>query len=82
MMYSVHSRDGIASEKGIIACGDDEELQKFKRKYLLFSMDLEKIMISKHATSKREQMVLFLMYSFVIRTMTRSKLQDTAITAY
>ena len=55
MMYSVHSRDGIASEKGIIACGDDEELQKFKRKYLLFSMDLEKIMISKHATFKENR---------------------------
>ena len=55
MMYSVHSRDGIASEKGIIACGDDEELQKFKRKYLLFSMDLEKIMISKHVTSKENR---------------------------
>lgn len=45
-------------------------------------MDFEKIMISKHVTFKREQMVLFSMYSFVIRTMTRSKLQDTATTAY
>ena len=68
-------------KKGIIACGDDEELQKFKRKYLLFSMDLEKIMISKHVTFKRELTVLFSAYSFVIRTMTRSKLQATA-TAY
>ncbi len=39
-------------------------------------------MISKHVTSKREQMARYSMYSFVIRTMTRSKLQDTAITAY
>ena len=39
-------------------------------------------MISKHVTFKREQMVQYSMYSFVIRTMIRSKLLDTAITAY
>ena len=39
-------------------------------------------MISKHVTFKRELTVLFSMYSFVIRTMTRSKLQATATTAY
>ena len=81
-VFSAFQEMALQVKKGIIACGDDEELQKFKRKYLLFSMDLEKIMISKHATSKREQMARYSMYSFVTRTMIRSKLQDTAITAY
>ena len=81
MMYSVHSRDGIASEKGIIACGDDEELQKFKRKYLLFYGFGEDNDFQARNIQKRTDGTI-LMYSFVIRTMTRSKLQDTAITAY
>ena len=81
-VFSAFQEMALQVKKGIIACGDDEELQKFKRKYLLFSMDLEKIMISKHVTFKRELTVLFSAYSFVIRTMTRSKLQATATTAY
>lgn len=54
-VFSAFQEMALQVEKGIIACGDDEELQKFKRKYLLFSMDLEKIMISSTQHSKENR---------------------------
>ena len=58
-----------------------KNFKRFMRKYQLFSMDLAKIMISRHVTFKKEQMALDLMSLFVIRIMERSKLQVTAIIA-
>ncbi len=69
-------------KKGIIACGDDEELQKIQAKVPVIFYGFGEDNDFQARNIQREQMVQYSMYSFVIRTMTRSKLQDTATTAY
>ena len=59
--------------KGIIACGDDEHLQKIQANVPVFFMVLVKKMIFKQEILLKQRKVQHLMYLFAIRFMIHSR---------
>ena len=68
--------------KGIIACGDDEHLQKIQAKVPVRFTALVNKMIFKHEILSKQLRVQRLMFLFEIIFMKHSRFQPSVITMY